>query len=456
MVDSNQGKTSFEYDAAGRLVRELGGSTGEREFRYDPAGNLLAQPGLSGVQISEGNLLSSANGDRFSYNDRNHIVRRSGPSCEQSYEYDALDRLVRCTNGSVAWMASYDPLGRRISKEWGEGRIEYFWDDFRLAAEWSDDCLRIYVYADRVALVPFMFVEYENHSADPESGKRYFVFTNQIGTPVRIEDDRGEVVWSAKIDPYGRVTVDPASTIKMPLRFPGHYHDEETGLHYNRFRYYSPELGRYLQSDPLGIAGGLNLYAYSATPLNMVDLDGLACPGQKAANNTKSGKSKSGPDAESTKKTTGFSEDLPSFKGKTPGEVRTILRKKGFVRAKREKLLNEDGIAKTDNRGGSEIWVKKRPDGDYDAVRIDQHGHHTPGWAKPSQEHPEGKQFAGGPPHVHKEVVPEDKIQNYVKDFEPSARKMDDANQPIPDGLTQDQAAEKAHVPLGPWSPSAP
>ena len=68
----------------------------------------------------------------------------------------------------------------------------------------------------------------------------------------------------------------------QPLRFPGHYHDAATGLHYNRFRYYSPELGRYLESDPVGVAGGLNLYGYccDSNPLRDVDLRGLTqnCP----------------------------------------------------------------------------------------------------------------------------------------------------------------------------------
>src|SRR5262249_37343893 len=65
-------------------------------------------------------------------------------------------------------------------------------------------------------------------------------------------------------------------TIKLNLRFPGHYFDQELKLHYNRFRYFSPELGRYLQSDPAGLAGGINAYAYPHTPLTAVDVNGLA------------------------------------------------------------------------------------------------------------------------------------------------------------------------------------
>ena len=74
--------------------------------------------------------------------------------------------------------------------------------------------------------------------------------------------------------------VDGNSMIEMPLRFPGHYFDEETGVHYNRFRYFSPELGRYIQSDPAGLFGGINLYAYLSDPLSHVDIDGLAGKGK--------------------------------------------------------------------------------------------------------------------------------------------------------------------------------
>ena len=125
-----------------------------------------------------------------------------------------------------------------------------------------------------------MFVEYADVDAEPASGKCFYIFTNQIGVPIRIEDATGEPCWTARIDPYGRAEVAPGSTVEMLLRFPGHYHDPETNLHYNRFRYYHPELGRYIEADPLGIEGGINLFAYVDNPLIDVDLDGLkkSCP----------------------------------------------------------------------------------------------------------------------------------------------------------------------------------
>ncbi|MGB8299212.1 MAG: RHS repeat-associated core domain-containing protein [Polyangia bacterium] len=86
------------------------------------------------------------------------------------------------------------------------------------------------------------------------------------------------------MDPYGTAHVDVGADFHQPLRWPGHYFDAETGLHDNRFRSYSPELGRYLQSDPAGTEGGINLYAYTDNPLRAVDLDGLKpCKAARAA-----------------------------------------------------------------------------------------------------------------------------------------------------------------------------
>ena len=227
--------------------------------------------------MDSGNRLKSANGDDFTYNDRSLISTRQGSGGTIRYEYNELDMLVRCDINGQVWTASYDGFCRRTGRIWEGRETQFYWDDFRLAAEVSHDGrVRLYLYVDEAALVPFMFVEYNELVAEPGSGQRYYIFTNQIGVPVRVEDDAGWVVWTARIDPYGQALVSADSIIEMPLRFPGHYHDSETGLHNNRFRYYSPELGRYLQSDPLGIEGGINLYAYRDRPLTEVDLDGLA------------------------------------------------------------------------------------------------------------------------------------------------------------------------------------
>jgi RHS repeat-associated protein len=186
--------------------------------------------------------------------------------------------LIVCENGRGRWEAQYDALARRISKSIEGKKTEFYWDRDRIAAEVRDDgSVRLYVYADDFAFTPFLFVDYASLDTDPKDGKGYYVFADHLATPLLVEDDSGNVKWSASIDPYGTAHIESRSTLELNLRFPGHYYDTETGLHYNRFRYYSPELGRYLQSDPVGIRGGPNLYAYTANPLKRVDVLGL-CP----------------------------------------------------------------------------------------------------------------------------------------------------------------------------------
>jgi len=87
----------------------------------------------------------------------------------------------------------------------------------------------------------------------------------------------GVVVWQAAYLPYGKAQVI-TETVHNNLRFPGQYFDEETGLHYNWNRYYDPATGRYISADPIGLEGGLNLYAYvGGNPVNWSDPEGLAC-----------------------------------------------------------------------------------------------------------------------------------------------------------------------------------
>lgn len=317
VADTTSGTTTYRHDAAHRLAEETPPDGPPRLFEFDAAGNLVRQPGLSNVMLGEGNRLKEANGEVFTYNDRCNLCRRQSLSGTIVYEYDGLDMLARCDVKGKAWTANYDGLGRRVQKTWQDQTTTYYWDAYRLAAEVRHDgSCRIYIYADDTALAPFLFLEYESLDAEPESGKCYYLFTNQICAPIRVEDDAGKIVWSARIDPYGKAHVNPASTIEMPLRFPGHYFDEETGLHYNRFRYFSPELGRYLQSDPAGLAGGINAYAYPHNPLTVVDIDGLKpkSPGGRP-------RSKKGPPPQ-----VGCPKELPP--GLTDEQVRIELEKK--------------------------------------------------------------------------------------------------------------------------------
>ena len=273
--DSVAGETRHEYDSAHRLRRRVTGGRTE-EYVLDAADNLIAQPGLTDVELGECNRLRAANGTVFTYNDRHHVVAREARDQAVRYEYDSDDQLVRIEAPDGTWMAEYDALGRRTRKTWGGQVTEYYWNTDQLIAETlPGGRFRLYVYADTIALTPLFFLDYDSVDAAPESCRRYFVFSDQRGAPVLIEDESGGEVWRAEVSPFGIATVAASSQISFNLRSPGHYHDQETGLSYNRFRYYDARLGRYLQSDPWGVSGGYNLYAYRANPLLEVDVRGL-------------------------------------------------------------------------------------------------------------------------------------------------------------------------------------
>jgi RHS repeat-associated protein len=279
--DNERGAMACAYDAAHRLARIILPTGEVQRFEYDAADNLLRQPGLEAT-VSSGNRLSTANGDTLHYDGRDAIHARDGASGTTRYLHDSRDQLIQITAHGLHWTAEYDPLGRRTRKRVNDTLWTYYWDTDRLAAEISPEGrLRIFVYAEGRSLVPLLFLDYDSIEAPPESGRHYFVFCDWRGAPQRIVDEGGQVAWQAQIDAYGSACVERAvEDFHQPLRFPGHYFDRETGLHYNRFRYYSPELGRYMESDPSGVEGGLNLYAYTSNPLIRVDVRGLKenCP----------------------------------------------------------------------------------------------------------------------------------------------------------------------------------
>ncbi len=102
----------------------------------------------------------------------------------------------------------------------------------------------------------------------------YYFHKDHLGTPQKLSDSTGAIVWAANYLPFGQADVSIA-TVDNNLRFAGQYYDQETGLHYNYHRYYDPSIGRYLRADPIGLKGGINLYSYvQNNPVNFIDPTG--------------------------------------------------------------------------------------------------------------------------------------------------------------------------------------
>ncbi len=187
--------------------------------------------------------------------------------------YNQDNRLSRVLeNGEVLGEYVYNAFGQRVKKTTAAGVTVFLYDfDGNLIAEyqgspWTSSLIAEYLYFGGNCL-----------ARTDGGGNVYFYYNDGLGTPRMVMDENNTVVWAAEHAPFGKAEVNVNSTITNNLRFPGQYYDQETGMHYNWHRYYDPETGRYISADPIGLAGGMNLYAYvENNPVNRIDPFGLA------------------------------------------------------------------------------------------------------------------------------------------------------------------------------------
>ena len=217
---------------------------------------------------SENNHLVGISGSRaasYSY-DANGNTIADGTA---TYGYDGQSRLIEVKrNGAVVASYGYDSRNRRVRKTVGETTTYYTYDihDRLIAESLADGTIaREYIYLDGQ---PFVLREYMNQPGT------YFFINDQLGTPQRLVDSSGTVVWQAAYSPFGKAEI-VNDTVTNNLRFPGQFYDAESGLYYNFHRYYDPETGRYITADPIGLRGGINLYSYvQNNPVNWIDPEG--------------------------------------------------------------------------------------------------------------------------------------------------------------------------------------
>ena len=349
--DNRKGLTSYRYDPIGRLIEAIGPLGAER-FAFDPASNII-DPGrpervrTSGtvkqspvlpdrlestlppeVPTVLGNLLREYAGTHFEYDRRGNLIEKRSPIGTQQYEWDDFNRLrgARVDEAARRHEARYfyDPFGRRIGKDVDGAQTVFGWDGDRLAYESTDGGATQYVYEPESFVPMAQYVTAaqvegistpEWSSAEPytpendplqrlperrSNARLFYYHCDQIGTPLSMTDEAGEVVWEASYRAWGeareviaRVSKVAGVAPRNPVRFQGQQEDYETGLHYNRHRYYDPGLGRFVSKDPIGLAGGLNAFQYAPNPTDWLDPLGLE---RKKKNSQELGKAATGCD----------------------------------------------------------------------------------------------------------------------------------------------------------------
>ncbi|MFF0726143.1 RHS repeat-associated core domain-containing protein [Streptomyces sp. NPDC004134] len=320
--DLHTGSRALELDAEGRITTVRAEGWSER-YAYDAAGNVTsaaagaaagtaaagtaAEGGAAdGGTATEpeaytytGNRLRRAGRSRYDYDDQGRctsITRRtlSGTRRTWRFTWDADDQLTAVvTPDGSRWRYRYDPMGRRLAKELLDAdggvarRVDFAWDGDRLAEQSTrtDDGGSHSVTWDYEPGGHRPVAQSERRSLrgapQEEIDRRFYaIATDLVGAPTDLVTPDGEVVWRHRATVWGSPAgTAPAAPAACPLRFPGQYADEESGLHYNRHRYYDPRSTRFLTPDPLGLAAAPDDYAYAPNPLTWSDPLGLQmCP----------------------------------------------------------------------------------------------------------------------------------------------------------------------------------
>ncbi|KAB0479681.1 RHS repeat-associated core domain-containing protein, partial [Pseudomonas reinekei] len=228
----------------------------------------------------KGNRLLRHADRHYDYDAYGNLIRERRGENVTEYRYDSQHRLTGFTAADGRETSyRYDAFGRRIAKTVDGQTTQFFWQGDHLIAESSPGHYRSYLY-EPGSFRPLALLD----GKGPKHACPFYYHLDHLGTPQELTDYSGEIVWSARYTGYGKVsqiTHGGGEQLEQPLRFQGQYFDAESGLHYNRHRYYHPDTGRYLTPDPVKLAGGLNAYRYTPNPTGWVDPLGLSgkCPG---------------------------------------------------------------------------------------------------------------------------------------------------------------------------------
>ena len=208
-----------------------------------------------------------------------------------TYTYNNQGRLSTVSKqGQLKGTYTYNARGQRIIKTVKDKTTVYLYDlQGNLINEYKDNKLKkAYIWANTTPIAQ-IGTKIKKKTGATEDKEIYYLHTDHLNTPRQATDATKTVVWIWNSDAFGKQKPNPdpdldTTKVRINLRFPGQYYDKESKLFYNWNRYYSPKLGRYITSDPIGLEGGLNTYGYvDANPLKWIDPFGLTDPNIKLA-----------------------------------------------------------------------------------------------------------------------------------------------------------------------------
>lgn len=276
-IATEEGQHNYTLDELYRLTAAAFAAETQLQdelYSYDGVGNRLTENGSEAWQYNANHQLETTPAATFEYDANGHTVSKTEGTTKTVYDYDITERMqaVRIDNGATLGQYLYDPFGRRVRKVTASGTLYFHYDDTGLLAEYDQSGNLISEYQYKPGST---WMTNPLFKRDGATGKVHYYYNSHLGQPLKLFDKSGKTTWAARSQAFGETSV-VVNEVENNLRFPGQYEDGESGLFYNYWRYYDAEVGRYLRSDPIGLAGGLNTYVYiSANPLSDYDPYGL-------------------------------------------------------------------------------------------------------------------------------------------------------------------------------------
>lgn len=282
----SQANTHFKHDALGNLVLAQYADNAVVHRSADATGNIYESKDQTDRRYNAAGALLESRKYFYKYDEEGNLTGKTDKinNRKTRFEWYAngnLKKVVRPDGKEITFY--YDALGRRTKKCFENKITRWIWDGNTPLHEWTydekDEPAPVInewgeitwnreepnpanLPAENTGITWVFEADRSLPCAKIENGKSYSIIHDHLGTPRESYDASGKKVWECELDIYGRAQVIVGDKNFIPFRYEGQYEDEETGLYYNRFRYYNPEDGRYISKDPVSIAGGLNVYAY--------------------------------------------------------------------------------------------------------------------------------------------------------------------------------------------------
>lgn len=318
--DRQYGADIYRYDPLGRITEHLDPQNRLTRYLSDPAGDRLRTRIVEGMQqrVVGGDVVESEwrregeyEGVYYRFDRAGNLVERRDRKHDLSLVWDANQRLIESHANGVVTHYGYDPVGRRMFKETGDKRTLFYWDGDVLVGEAvvSINPPELLKPATEGNIVDFTERREKGQAATKQKLREYVYYPRTFeplalldgagdvqrvyhyhndpnGCPTRLTDVNGGVKWAASYTVWGEITRLYVNEVDNPIRLQGQYDDRQSGLYYNRYRYYSPTLGAYSSIDPLGLGGGDQVYWYGRNVFKWMDPLGLTCKIQGIHNDT--------------------------------------------------------------------------------------------------------------------------------------------------------------------------